>query len=122
MPDYGEIQEEKERWRQRKDNGNAGLVFQSTGSSTHNPKALAQILALLDLSAHQLGWDIPKKDKAGNIIRPAFIPSLLLNAYQAGIDGKYHKDFVDIAKLDEYIQKKALMRKAQMMQDNTLMT
>lgn len=124
MADYGQVQEEKELWKQRnkEQNNNWDFIFRAFGSSTNNPKKLAQILTVLDLACHQLKWDIPKVNNAGKIVRMPFRASDIVNAYQAGIDGKYHNDLVDIAKLDEYIQKKALMRKAQMMQDNTLMT
>lgn len=102
--------EQQELFRRKSSVDHAGAVFRFWGSASRNTQKLAQLLTVFDMTMQVLGWDksIIEIDKNGNKIikRQAITFSSLIEARQAGIDAKYHDDYVKIAIADEIVRKR----------------
>lgn len=90
----------------------SSLVFQSQGSAGNNPEALARVLAVHSLISNIFGWQ-GKTDEKGKVIeQPKPLNNLIgfLTQYQASVNGKYHKDYVEI-EIAKEIERKQSERK-----------
>lgn len=83
--------EEQEMWEQKQGNSESFSepTFRHKGSTGNNSPKLARILAAYDLCMKIL--DLPND------------LSVIVSAYQASVDSKYHDDFVKIATLHHAI-------------------
>ncbi len=82
-------------------------IFKTSGSGGSNSKKLAQLVSIFDFTMSLLSWDKTiVDDETKTVIQSPVLLSTIIVTNQATIDGKYHKDYKDIATIEELDKKR----------------